>query len=316
MSCYHPWTAFQRLEGGPLSMVERADMRQITLPCGQCVGCRLARSRHWATRCLHEAKMHELSCFVTLTYNDEHLPFGPSLKYSDFQLFMKRLRARFRKLKIRFYVSGEYGEKDGRPHYHALLFGVDFPDRRYWRTSETGFRLDRSAILESLWPFGFCEIGEVSFESAAYCARYIMKKITGGSVVDPDSLMSVYCEVVSKLVKLKFYERLFPETGEVVQLEPEFNHMSLKPGIGLPWLKKFGSDVYPYGKVLVNGVHVNPPKYYDRYFRDIDPDAFDDILFRRDVASRSRFDDNTDERLRVKEKIATRRVGMLKRGLN
>lgn len=150
----------------------------LQVPCGRCVGCRLERSRQWAIRCVHEASLHEKNCFITLTYNDENLPADQSLHYEPFQLFMKRLRKKYGS-GIRFYMCGEYGEKLARPHFHACLFGHDFDDKKVWKKTDAGSVLYRSAELEKLWPFGYSSVGDVSFESAAYVARYIMKKITG-----------------------------------------------------------------------------------------------------------------------------------------
>lgn len=149
----------------------------IMLPCGQCVGCRLERSRQWALRCVHESKMHKDNCFITLTYATEHLPPDSSLHYPDFQKFMKRLRKKYGE-GIRFYMCGEYGENFGRPHFHACLFGHNFTDLKLWKETN-GQKLYRSKELEQLWPFGHSSVGSVTFESAAYVARYIMKKITG-----------------------------------------------------------------------------------------------------------------------------------------
>ena len=156
------------------------------LPCGQCVGCRLERSRQWAIRCMHEAQMHEDNCFITLTFNPESLDdrSNPwSLDVRDFQLFMKRLRKKYG-AGIRFYHCGEYGELNKRPHYHACIFGFDFPDKRLWKVTNSGHRLYISESLDELWPFGFCTIGNVTFESAAYVARYIMKKVNGDAAAD------------------------------------------------------------------------------------------------------------------------------------
>lgn len=150
----------------------------LQVPCGQCVGCRLERSRQWAVRCVHESQLHKENCFITLTYASEHLPPDSSLHYRDFQLFMKRLRKKFTGKKIRFYMCGEYGENFGRPHFHACLFGHNFDDLKLWKT-QNNIPLYRSKILEELWPFGHSSVGSVTFESAAYVARYIMKKVTG-----------------------------------------------------------------------------------------------------------------------------------------
>lgn len=294
MACYRPIVAFQPLSGGSVVFVEGRDMRQVLLPCSRCVGCRLEYARQWAVRCMHEKQMHDENCYVTLTYDDVHLPFRSSLCYRDFQLFMKRVRAS--NARVRFFVAGEYGDKDWRPHFHALLFGLDFPDRYYWSTNANGDKLYRSATLERLWPLGFSTVGGVSFQSAAYVARYVMKKVTGDAAD-------------------KHYERVDPDTGEVYSLVPEFVHMSLKPGIGASWIRRFGADVYPKGKVVVNGVEAVPPRYYDKVFAAADPGRWEDLQHRRLLDARARADDNTPERLAVKEVVARARVSRLKRSI-
>ena len=154
--------------------------------CGQCAECRLKRSREWAVRCMHEASLHRENCFLTLTYRDDFRAI--SLRYKDFQGFLKRLRSRYPNKKILFFACGEYGETnpvtkvvDGgkyRAHFHALLFGFNFPDRVPCRLLG-GADMYNSAILDATWGFGNCKIGDVTFESAAYVARYAMKKVTG-----------------------------------------------------------------------------------------------------------------------------------------
>ena len=220
----------------------------ILLPCGQCIGCRLERSRQWAIRCMHEAQLHDENSYITLTYNDKNLPKDGSLNLRHFQLFMKRLRKKTGK-KIRFYHCGEYGEKFKRPHYHACLFGYQFPDLRYFKTIN-GNKLYTSKYLDSVWTnkngetMGFSTIGNVTFESAAYVARYIMKKINGEKAE---------AHYVNK------------ETGEI--LKPEYTTMSRRPGgLGAEWLKKYKTDVYPGDFVVVRGKKMKPPKYYDRQY--------------------------------------------------
>jgi len=287
-----------RNEHGSVVFAERrhlgGSVASLLLPCGQCIGCRLERSRMWAVRCLHECSMHSSNCFITLTYRREVVPSG--LQYRDFQLFMKRLRRRFFS-PVRFYMCGEYGELDDgnidfdHPHFHALLFGFDFPDKVLFKTVR-GNKLYRSPLLEELWPYGFSSIGDANFETAAYVARYCMKKVTG------DRADSYY---------------VHPDTGEVML--PEFNHMSLKPGIGAGWIDKWTSDVYPSGMVVVNGVETMPPKYYDKRVFKSDPLTMEQVYFEREVEGRSRFLDSTDERLKVREQVAHARVKSLKRPL-
>lgn len=291
MACYHPLRAY-KTASGEVVFNERSThdiYAQLSLPCGQCIGCRLERSRQWAMRCMHEASLYESNCFVTLTYSDQFLPERGQLDYSAFQKFLKRLRKRAGS-PVRFYMCGEYGSVNWRPHYHACLFNVDFGDKTYWSTGGSGEKIYRSAELEKLWPFGASSVGAVTFESAAYVARYCVQKVTGHN---------------AKL----HYARI--DGDGPYSLVPEFNHMSLKPGIGAPWLARWKTDVYPHDYVIVNGVQVKPPKYYDKIFAKESPEDFEEMQFRRECTGRSRYDDNTMERLAVKEIVTRAKVNQL-----
>lgn len=241
MPCYHPlmaWRSAKRNPSGKRGITfspSDSNNVKIELPCGQCIGCRLERSRQWAIRCIHEAQLHERNCFVTLTYDDMHLPDMGTLVPRDFQLYMKRLRKSLGDRRVRFFHCGEYGEELSRPHYHAVLFGYDFGDRRLWSTSN-GVSVYRSAELERLWPFGFSTVGDVTFESAAYVARYCTKKVTGDAA------------------KAHYQGR-----------HPEYVTMSRRPGIGAGWYAKYARDVYPSDEVVIRGgVRCRPPKFYDK----------------------------------------------------
>jgi len=296
MPCYHPMPAVRMSDGSVrfVSRSKRGVVDSLELACGQCVGCRLERSRQWAMRCLHEASLHQDNAFITLTYSDSNLPRGGSLDYSDFQKFMKRLRKRIRS-NVRFYVGGEYGEEFMRPHFHACLFGYDFPDKVYYKKTGSGESIYTSKLLESLWPLGLCSVGSVTFESAAYIARYCVQKVTGDLA--------------------KSHYRVITDDGEIIDRVPEFNHMSLKPGIGKPWLDKFRTDVFPRDYVVINGVKTKPPKYYDRLFEKEDPGAFSEIVAQRELDGYSQklLGEQSDARLAVKEQIAIARKSMLKR---
>lgn len=267
----------------------------VTVPCGQCIGCRLERSRMWAVRMAHEASMHKHNCFITLTYNDQHLPADRSLDVRVFQLFMKRLRKMYGE-GIRFFHCGEYGSKYGRPHYHACLFNFDFPDKYLWKASEgSGEPLYVSKSLQELWPFGYSSIGNVTFQSAAYVARYITKKITG-------DMASAH------------YEYIDPDTGEIFQRKPEYTTMSRRPGIGSTWIQKYSSDVYRGDFVLINGRKVKPPKFYDKYFEHEYPSDYEIMKRKRVSDGKLRAADQTPERLKVREEVQMHRYRRLKRG--
>ncbi len=298
MPCYHPLSAFQCTDGSIVFYESKRHdtVKSLSLPCGQCVGCRLERSRQWAIRCMHEAQMHTENCFITLTYDDAHLPSDRSLHYRDFQLFIKRLRKRYFGRRIRYYMAGEYGENFGRPHWHACIFGLDFDDKKLWKRTPANSLLYRSADLELLWPFGYSSIGDVTFESAAYVARYIMKKVTGKNAA-------------------QHYQEIDPETGEITNRTPEFTKMSLKPGIGYEWYKQYTSDVYPHDYVVVRGKKVKPPKYYDKKYKIDNPYKFDELLYIREKSAKLRHEDNTLERLAVKEQVVKAKLQKLKRNL-
>ena len=236
MACFHPLSAWKR-PTGEVVFHNKGDGKPMQVPCGQCIGCRLERSRQWAMRIVHEASLYSDNCFVTLTYDLENIPVDAGLRKSHFQKFMKRLRHEFQE-KVKFYHCGEYGEKGNRPHYHAILFNCNFNDWVYLFDSPAGHQVYTSPTLERIWGHGFVTIGEVSFESAGYCARYCMKKVNGkkSEEIDPET-------------GLKHYERFHSHTGEIVSVLPEYATMSrggrFGRGIGHDWIKRYTADCYP-----------------------------------------------------------------------
>lgn len=259
MTCFHPLIATRLFSDALQKHVISFDDRDLGqgqtlyLPCGQCIGCRIARSREWAARCVHEASLYDKNCFITLTYDDEHLPADGSLCVKDFQDFMKRLRFKFKGHKIRFLHCGEYGTLNKRPHFHALLFGFDFPDKKLWSLTPRGDKVYRSPILEELWTDGFSTIGAVTFESCAYVARYVTKKVTG--------------ELAEEHYQGK---------------APEYITMSRRPGIGSEWFKKYHSDVFPNDfVVLKDGRKIATPRYYMKQLEKFFPEQFDDVQSKR-----------------------------------
>lgn len=227
-------------------------------------------------RCMHEAQMHEQSSFVTLTYNDESL-VSPSLQYRDFQLFMKRLRRQVGP--VRFFACGEYGD-ELRPHFHALLFGLGFPDRKRLKKN-----LYRSPLLEKVWTHGYSSVGSVTYQSAAYVARYSCSKVTGAAAVD-------------------HYKRADVGTGEVLDVVPEFGRMSLRPAIGYTWFQKYWPEIArARDGVVVGGKRLPVPRYYDKLLEVTAPELCDMRDFDRYVRSREFQDDCTPERLAVREAV-------------
>jgi hypothetical protein len=308
MPCFKPIQAY-RQPGGEVTFHDKGAGRPMQIGCGQCVGCRLKKSQEWALRCLHEASLHKSNCFITLTYNDQNLPINGSLKKKDFQGFMKRLRFNYvpknprKDQLIRFYMAGEYGDRNSRPHYHALLFNFCPDDLVAAPSSKPGKEIYFSPTLEKIWGKGFVNVGEVTLQSAAYVARYCMKKITG-----------MGANVINEVTGLKHYERFCDITGEIIEVLPEYSGMSRRPGIGADWIRNYKSDIYPKDFVTVNGVRKRPPRYYDKYLSDTDPDLHDYLkACREEDAYLS--PDNTLERLSQREKCANARLNQLKRSL-
>jgi len=318
MPCYSPISGWRSKhvnpETGKRSIVFNpkegfADMA-VDLPCGQCIGCRLEKSRQWAMRCVHEAQLHEDNSFITLTYNDEHLPEDASLDVRHFQNFMKRFRKSIAPKKVRFFHCGEYGDHNGtykhersygisdlgRPHYHAIIFGHDFSGKELIKEQD-GIRLYHSQELAELWPYGFNTVGAVTFESAAYVARYVVKKKYGEEKED-------------------HYTRINTETGELYQVKPEYVTMSRRPGIGAKWFEEFSGDVYPKDYTHIRGKKIKPPRYYDKLLEELDDELHQRIKNARRDSANNRADDNTRDRLFTKEKVKKVQAGMLYRSLD
>lgn len=320
--CTSPLPA--RRVNGQIEFLQRAERARfasnatatLQIPCGQCAECRLKRSREWAVRCMHEASLHHDNCFLTLTYSDVDgvVPMQAiSLCYSHYSGFMKRLRehnSRFArcssvdrlkpdKNKILFLAAGEYGEtnpltgvKDGgkyRAHFHAILFNYNFPDRvpvklinggDYWK----------SALADRLWGHGNVIIGKVEFESAAYVARYAMKKVTG------DLAKSVYSVVM-------------PD-GEIIERVPEMMVMSKRPAIGARWFEKYGRHAYAHDSVIARGVPMQPPRYYDKLLPKVVRGM---IQEQREVKGSARRADHTDERNNVRNDVVLAGLNQVER---
>lgn len=269
----------------------------VEIPCGQCIGCKLERSRQWAMRCVHEASLHENNMFLTLTYNNEKLPKDNSLNKKHFQDFMKRYRKWSPHSKIRYFHCGEYGENFARPHYHAIIFGHEFADKKLHKQNNNGDHLYTSEKLNELWTHGYCLIGNVTFESAAYVARYVTKKITGENA-------------------LYYYNEIDPETGELLtERTPEYVTMSRRPGIGKQWFDRFNTDVFPSDEVILRGKKLKPPKYYSKLHEIADPQTHAKLKRQRIAAAKDPkiAQHNTYERLQVREFIQQEKFKQLKR---
>lgn len=262
---------------------------RLELPCGQCIGCRLEYSRQWAVRCVLEAMQHKDNYFITLTYNDENiqelkrqsahitLPDPDIGEVDEFYetnytldpdhltKFMKDLRAHFQYHKdyngIRFFACGEYGDKGNRPHFHIIAFGLPLDDIYFWKDPKfKGCKpYLRSPTLEKLWKKGFVCIGDVSYKSCAYVARYVMKKQTG------------------KNADIAYKDR---------NLVAPFVRMSRMPGIARDYYDSDRDKIYSYQHLNILGadgkpIKTPPPSYYDRCLRVDDPELYKNIKDKR-----------------------------------
>lgn len=322
MTCYHPIKAFvvgETDNGKKLLKFVKKENRDIEfldwhgktyyesvlVPCGRCIGCTVKRSREWANRMMLELKYHDRASFITLTYDDEHLPRSEyvdgngeikesyTLDKREFQRFMKRLRRRLEPEQIRFFACGEYGGKTKRPHYHAIIFGYDFCDDRYIFGQNDGFITYRSPLLEEVWPFGFSMVAEVNWNTCAYVSRYCTKKHYG---------------------RQNMYYQTF-------NIEPEFNLMSRRPGIGYQWFVDNGKDAYVNQEIFLEnnkgGIKVRPPSYFDRLYEIDYPDEMQSIrdarkemaenamMMKVSIANKNYFELLLDEEKYFKERISS-----------
>lgn len=234
---------------------------------------------------MHEASSHPHNCFITLTYNNKHIPEHHTLNKRAFPLFMRRLRKRLDTESeilgwgARYFHCGEYGDELDRPHYHAILFGIDFRDKKQWKF-ENGSWAYRSETLEKLWKYGHSEIKDVTYGRAQYVARYVTKKVTGKKAKE-------------------YYGKK----------EPEFATMSRRPGIGSEWFKKFGREVYPNNRVVMDGKPQRPPRYYDKLLEADNPEMLKEMQKERKKWKNP--DDETEERRQVREECARARINNL-----
>lgn len=261
MTCFNPIKAYRFLDDvdhltgkWPVRLVpQHPDYRKhrpyevLYLPCGRCLGCKLDRARDWSIRVYLESLdwSSDQQLFITLTYDDDHLPASGSLHPPDMTKFLKRLR-KSNVLPLRYFQCGEYGAKSLRPHHHMILFGVELPDmRRYY----SGSNLYESELLRQLWPFGEHRIAWVTPETIAYTTRYCTKKLA------PDKLA---------------YER--------IGCHPEYITMSRRPAIGYNWFINHYRDLYALDYMcLQNGIKCRIPRLFDKKFELMDPDGFKTI---------------------------------------
>lgn len=277
LSCFHPLQAFRLPHGVTFSASEASQFgvpQPVFLPCGRCIGCRLDYSRAWADRCMLEMEYHDRSMFVTLTYDDAHLPKSWSsdldtgeavspvatLVPTDLQLWLKRLRKRTGQY-LRFLACGEYGEHTFRPHYHAIIFGLQLDDLIPYAQSSLGYTYYTSQLVAETWPYGISILSDASWETCAYVARYVTKKYVG------------------KDAKVHY---------ESLGIVPEFLRMSRRPGLGRQYFEDH-PELWDYTCINVStpdgGRKIYPPKYYRKLLEERSPDIAKELSKKRELIS-------------------------------
>jgi hypothetical protein len=295
----------QRYSDPAATKLEDHGYKRMEIPCGKCMSCRLDYSMKWAGRLIAEAKLYgDQNCFLTLTYDPKHYPDHGFLQKPDLQKFLKRLRTHHSGVfpvegveskngrhPIRFYACGEYGGDTGRAHYHLAILNWKPSDLMpHGGKTEHGDQLYTSNTLSKLWGLGHVLVGELTAESASYVSRYVTKKIGGEAALD-------------------HYSYIDPETGELLERPKEFATMSLKPGIGLPFLKKHTGDLL-HGQLIMRKknkiLKLAIPKYFEKKLAEIHPEHMEEFKSQKEALIKKRMRDNPEEfspkRMAVKAK--------------
>lgn len=302
MACLFPVKAYRSAEINP-STGKRPLVFKVTqahreddfleVPCNNCIGCKLEHARQWSMRMMHEARYYEHNCFLTLTYDDQHVPRSYGLELRDLQLFFKRLRKALGHQQIRYFACGEYGDLGGRPHYHAIVFNFDPPDKVFHGKSESGENVYSTEVVTGHWQGGFATTQEVTHRSCGYVARYVTKKIKGADEY-----------------QAQHYYRRSPIDGEMHSVRPEFAVMSRRPGIGKRFADEFKSDFYPSGYLIVDGIKQSPPRFYLDQLSQEERDR----LKKGAAGHRKRHKEHsTMQRRRAKAEVLVKRIKNLKR---
>ena len=263
----------ERCRGEPFNSLYRHPQDKlvsdfIELPCGKCIDCRIKYSKSWADRCMLEASYYVSNYFITLTYDDDHLPSSsyedngvikqaPTLALRDVQLFLKRLRKQG--YKFRYFMCGEYGSTTLRPHYHICFFGLEIDDLQLLKKSKHGFDYYISDTISNIWNQGFIIITPLTWETCAYTARYCLKKVNN-NLTD-------------------FYEKY--------NVIPEFITMSRNPGIARQYYDEHKADIYEHDELHIftskGSRKRRPPRYFDKIFEEEFPEEFEKLKVNRAV---------------------------------
>lgn len=324
MACYHPLKIYPvgvDLDTGnkkyAISKVKSGDNLDgfTIIPCGSCIGCRIDYARQWADRCMLEAKDHEDNWFLTLTYDDDHLDTvktkysdpasgeefeAMSLNKRDVQLWHKNLRKSLDEKgypKIRFFCCGEYGSPEWtmRPHYHEIVFGLKLDDLVFYKYNKQGQKLYTSEYLRKIWKYGYVIVGQVTWESASYVARYVTKKLKGDAA----------------------------ELYTVCNMIPPFTLMSRRPGIARKYYDEH-PELFDYTYVPFStedgSKKIYPSRYFKKLLKDDDPEKYEELNERNTLSAKYRTDarlSSTEldlaEQLEIDEQSFQNRIRILDR---
>lgn len=298
MACDYPLTAWKPRPPNTQWVFQRSaalmpDDPQ-SVPCGQCMGCRIDKSLEWGDRATHEAQLYDDNCIVTLTYEDKHLPEDGSIRKIVLSKFVRSLRDANDGKLIRFMGCGEYGDQFRRPHYHVVLFNHTFADRVHWSTGPSGARQYTSPHLTKRWPYGLATFADFTPEGARYVGRYCTKKITGDRAAD-------------------HYVQPHPVSGELHRVEPEFLLTSRRPGLGRAWVEKFYDDIYPSGHIMRDGSPAPIPRYYDKILKEAHSKKLKVRNRLKALELRKRKEAPTVDRRKARALIRDARMSLIKR---
>ena len=296
MTCYYPKDAWRVYfeEYGHTSIqfrvtdAQKAVSDHVPIPCRKCIGCRLDYGRQWTVRLMHEDQMHPSdSVFITLTFADKHIPKDGSIQVSHMQDFHKSLRQLLAPKKYRHYTIGEYGDKFGRPHYHSIIFGFDFPDKtehKYLHKYDDWIYV--SKLLNRAWPYGHATVQPLVRARAAYITGYVTKKLNGRK---------------AELYKGK---------------QPEFSTQSSQPGLGNAWFLKYYKDLFPSDFVILDGKRFPMPPYYDKLYVFANLYDHEEVIDWRIYNAITNLKDRTPEALKRREEYHTLLAARSQRNLD
>lgn len=333
MPCFHPTAAWKSTSKNPdtgkIPLVFSKPRHRLSysprifLPCGGCIGCRIVNARTAGLRCVHESIFHESSSFITLTYRPEDLPRYGVLVPSHFQDFMKSLRHRL-DVPVKAFYCGEYGEKKGRPHFHAIIFGYGFPDKYFFKNSKSGHPLFRSSLLEKCWKFGHSSVGDMTYQSAAYIGAYTTK-VSKGEKASKDYLIAdpftgeIPQEIQEYDVLNEHDEVLGRACRKVDMLKPpEYGRYPRGEGLGAKWIERYAEETLRDGYLIHDSKRFPIPRYYKKFLEENFKSKYDDMVSRNKARAQEKKREHTDDAtysafLARKEMYALSRFNQTKR---